>query len=111
MAVEIREGTALARLIAETQTHGPDMTLAAAAPSIKLDIPPWLAAHYRRNHSEMPKVAMQLDPTGGYPLVLENLHAWMLLHQDLQPPPAPAPSLAAAAAPAVGPNLKISGEH
>src|SRR5205807_10247350 len=53
----------------------------------------------------------QLDPTGGYPLVLENLHAWMLLHQDLQAPPPPAPSLAAAAAPAVGPNLKISGEH
>jgi hypothetical protein len=85
------------------------MALAAAAPSVKLDIPPWLAAHYRRNHSEMPKVAMQLDPTGGYPLVLENLHAWMLLHQDLQPPPAPA--FKAAAAPSAGANLKISGDH
>jgi hypothetical protein len=109
MAVEIREGTALAKLVAETHTHGPEMALAAAAPSIKLDIPPWLAAHYRRNHSEMPKVAMQLDPTGGYPLVLENLHAWMLLHQDLQSPPAP--EFKAAAKPLAGPNLKISGDH
>jgi hypothetical protein len=110
MAVEIREGTALARLIAETRTHGPEMALAAAVPSVKLDIPPWLAAHYRRNHSEMPKVAMHLDPTGGYPLVLENLHAWMLIHQDLQSPPPPPPNLAAAAAPMVGSNLKISGD-
>ena len=89
MPIAIREGTALARLVAETRTHEPEMALAAPVATIKLDIPPWLAAHYRRNHSEMPKVALQLDPTGGYPLVLENLHAWMLLHQDLQPPPAP----------------------
>jgi hypothetical protein len=87
------------------------MALAAAVPSVKLDIPPWLAAHYRRNHSEMPKVAMHLDPTGGYPLVLENLHAWMLIHQDLQSPPPPPPNLAAAAAPMVGSNLKISGDN
>jgi hypothetical protein len=109
MAVEIREGTALARLVAETSTHEPEMALAAAVTSIKLDIPPWLAAHYRRNHSEMPKAALQLDPTGGYPLVLEQLHAWMLLHQDLQPPPAPEDK--AAAAPSVGANVNISGEH
>jgi BNR/Asp-box repeat len=109
MAIEIREGTALARLVAETTTHGPEMALAARSPGIKLDIPPWLAAHYRRNHSEMPKAAMQLDPTGGYPLVLENLHAWMLLHQDLKP--SEPPVFKAAAEPSVGPNVNISGDN
>jgi hypothetical protein len=109
MAISIREGTALAKLVAETRTHEPEMALAAPVATIKLDIPPWLAAHYRRNHSEMPKAALQLDPTGGYPLVLENLHVWMLLHQDLQPPPAP--ELKEAAAPSVGPNVNISGKH
>src|SRR5262249_4126123 len=89
--------------------HEPEMALAAPVATIKLDIPPWLAAHYRRNHSEMPKAALQLDPTGGYPLVLENLHAWMLLHQDLQPPPAP--GLTEVAAPSVGPNVNLSGAH
>src|SRR5882757_1191002 len=105
MPISIRQGTALAKLVAETRTHAPEMALAAPVETIKLDIPPWLAAHYRRNHSEMPKVALQLDPTGGYPLVLENLHAWMLLHQDLRPSPAPA--LKEAAAPSVGPNVNI----
>lgn len=109
MTIDIREGTALARLVAETQTHAPEMALAAPAPSVKIDIPPWLAAHYRRNHSEMPKVAIALDPTGGYPLALEALHTWMLLHQELTP--AAAPPSKAPTAPSVGPNLKISGDN
>src|SRR3954465_4774118 len=109
MAITIREGTALARLGGETTTHGPEMELAAPVATIKLDIPQWLAAHYRRNHSELPKAAMQLDPTGGYPLVLENLHAWMLLHQNLRP--SEAPEFKAAAAPVVGENVKISGDN
>jgi hypothetical protein len=107
MAIPIREGTTLAKLVQETSTHEPEMALAAPVATIRLDIPPWLAAHYRRNHSEMPKAALQLDPTGGYPLVLENLHSWMLLHQDLQPPPAP--GLSEAAAPTVGSNVNVSG--
>jgi hypothetical protein len=108
MAIPIRPGTALARLVAETEAHPEMAVAAAAAPGSKLDIPRWLAAHYRRNHSEMPKAAVQVDPTGGYPLVLENLHVWMLLHQDLQP--SPAPEAKAAAEPSVGPNVKISGD-
>ena len=99
----IREGTALAKLVAEVSTNTPEMTVAAAAP-LKLDIPPWLAAHYRRNHSELPKAALQLDPTGGYPLVLENLYVWMLRNQDLKAPPAPESK--AASAVTVGPNVK-----
>jgi hypothetical protein len=82
----IREGTALARLVNEVRTQTPDITIATvSAPGVKIDIPPWLAAHYRRNHSEVPKVVSQQDPTGGYPLALENLYVWMLQHQDLQP--------------------------
>jgi hypothetical protein len=110
MAIEIRDGTALAKLVAETHTHGPEMALAVKTPSIKLDIPEWLAAHYRRNHSEMAKVAKQLDPTGGYPLVLETLHTWMLLHQELEASSSPPPQVKAAAAPSVGPNLNISAD-
>ena len=106
--IPIRDGTSLAKLVAEVNRHAPEMALAAAAPSsrVKIDIPPWLAAHYRRNHSEIPKVAIQLDPTGGYPMALETLYAWMLRHQDLQP--SSAPEFKAAVAPSVGQNLKIS---
>jgi len=104
----IREGTALAKLVAEVSTNTPEITVAAAAPP-KLDIPPWLAAHYRRNHSELPKAALQLDPTGGYPMVLENLYVWMLRNQDLKAPPAP--EFKAASAVTVGPNVRISGAN
>jgi hypothetical protein len=106
--IQIRQGTALAKLVAESSANQPAMALAVPSPQVKIDIPPWLAAHYRRNHSEVPKVAIQLDPTGGYPLALESLHAWMLRHQDLQP--SPAPQFKAAAAPTVGQNLRISGQ-
>src|SRR5689334_10720423 len=104
---KIRPDTALARLVAEVSSQR-EVTLAAApVPRGKLDIPQWLLAQYRRNHSEMPKVAAQLDPTGGYPMALETLYAWMLRHQDLQA--SPAPEFKAAVAPSVGRNLKISG--
>lgn len=106
----IREGTALAKLVAEAEGHVEMKAAAIVAPGMKLDLPGWLLAHYRRNHTEMTKVAAAADPTGGYPLALENLYTWMLLHQDLQPPPEP-PSKAAALAAAVGPNLNISGTN
>jgi hypothetical protein len=101
----VRPGTALARLVAEVSSHSEMLATAAAAPP-RIDIPAWLRAQYRRNHSEMPRVAAQADPTGGYPLALESLYVWMLRHQDLQPSPAPSLS---AAAPSVGANRRISG--
>lgn len=107
--IPVRPDTALAKLIQESSSHTPEMTIAAAGGS-KVDIPRWLAAHYRRNHSELPKAALQLDPTGGYPLALENLYSWMLLHQDLQPSQAPE-AKAAAAGSSVGPNLRVSGDN
>jgi hypothetical protein len=102
---KVRAGTALAKLVAEASSHS-EMIVTGAAPPPRIDIPSWLAAHYRRNHSEIPKVAVQLDPTGGYPMALESLYVWMLLHQDLQPSPAPA---LRSATPSVGPNQRISG--
>src|SRR3954468_5506122 len=109
---EIREGTTLARLVAEvtSQVNSQPAIAAAAAPSPGTkfaEIPSWLRAHYRRNHPEMLRAAVQTDPTGGYPLVLENLYVWMLLHQDLQA--SAEPEFRAAAAPAIEQNLKISG--
>lgn len=105
--IQIREGTALAQLVAEVRSHAPRLALAAAANRGRTDIPDWLAAQYRRNHSDIQRGAAPLDPTGGFPLALETLHVWMLRHQDLQP--SPEPQLQAAVAPTVGPNLRISG--
>jgi hypothetical protein len=107
--IPIRDGTALAKLVAESKGHA--VFTAASVPVVgaKVDIPTWLRAHYRRNHTEMLRVASRPDPTGGYPLALESLHAWMLLHQDLQPSPEPQ---AKAAAPATaGANVRISGKQ
>jgi hypothetical protein len=102
---KVRPGTVLARLVAEASSHPEMLAIAAEAPP-RIDIPAWLRAHYRRNHSEMSTVAVQSDPTGGYPIALESLYVWMLRHQDLQPSPAPE---LRAAAPSVGQNRRISG--
>ena len=44
--ITIREGTALAKLVAEAKSHTSDIVI-AAAPAIgrKISIPSWLAAH------------------------------------------------------------------
>src|SRR4051812_26409485 len=49
----------------------------------QLRIPLWLRVIWRRAHPEM--VYSAADPTGGYPLVLKEVHEWMLSHQDLVP--------------------------
>jgi hypothetical protein len=107
--IKIREGTALAKLVEEAKSHVAFASASVPTVGARVEIPTWLRAHYRRNHAEMRKVVSHPDPTGGYPLALENLHAWMLLHQDLQPSPSP-PSKAAAAVTA-GQNLRISGKQ
>jgi hypothetical protein len=104
---KVRPGTPLAKLVAEASSHSENLAAAAAAPP-KIDIPAWLRAQYRRNHSEMTLVAARGDPTGGYPLALESLYVWMLRNQDnLQP--TPTEPVRSAAAPSVGPNRRISG--
>lgn len=108
---KIRPGTALAQLVAGLEQQH---LTAAAAPTtsngrkIKIEIPPWLRAHYMRNHPQVLTAANAKDPTGGFPLALENLGSWMLRHQDLQPPPAP--EAAANVGVWVGSNIRISGQ-
>jgi len=50
----------------------------------KLELPLWLRIYWRKLHPN----ANYSGPSGGYPLLLEELHKWMLEHQDLQTPPA-----------------------
>jgi hypothetical protein len=114
-AAKIQPGTALAKLVAEAQQH-PVAAMAAAPKTlaghrIRTDIPTWLRAHYLRNHPQAQALAAAnaRDPTGGFPLALDSLYAWMLLHQNLQPPPEP--PAAAATQILVGQNLRISGQH
>jgi hypothetical protein len=111
-AAKIQPGTALAKLVAEAQQH-PVATVAAAAKTgtghrIRSDIPAWLRAHYMRNHPNVLAAANARDPTGGFPLALDSLYAWMLRHQNLQPSPEPQ---ATATAVTVGQNRRISGQQ
>lgn len=78
-----------------------------------IGLPLWLRVYWRKNHPE--GVYSANDPTGGYPRVLKNIHAWMLANPDLKPHPPANPGAVAAppavpmAVSAVGTNLRISG--
>jgi hypothetical protein len=69
-------------------------------------LPPWLRVLWRKGHPQGRYSAS--DPSGGYPLVLQEVHVWMLTHQDLQPaaadPPRPAGRVASETA-----EQRISG--
>jgi hypothetical protein len=108
--IAIRPGTALARLVAQAESHQALLAAPQKAPRLKVDIPLWLRSHYRRNHVEMRTAVRANDPTGGFPMALENLYHWMLRHQDLQPVVAPAAPTAATPGAVVGNNVKISGQ-
>ena len=76
----VAPGTALERLIAANQDF---KMLRPEEAKDKLNIPLWLRVIWRKAHPEgtySPK-----DPTGGYPLVLHEVHEWMVTHQNLQP--------------------------
>ncbi|HEX4498820.1 MAG TPA: sialidase family protein [Thermoanaerobaculia bacterium] len=49
----------------------------------KIPVPLWLRVIWRQAHPELTYPAA--DPTGGYPLVLKEVHEWMLSHQSLVP--------------------------
>ncbi len=51
----------------------------------KIPVPLWLRVIWRQAHPEGNYSAT--DPTGGYPLVLKEVHEWMLSHQSLVPGP------------------------
>jgi hypothetical protein len=73
-------GSALERLVAANQDFS---LLRATEAKDQLRIPLWLRVIWRKAHPEETYSAQ--DPTGGYPLVLNEVHEWMLSHQDLQP--------------------------
>ncbi|MBV8202611.1 MAG: hypothetical protein JOZ15_18505 [Acidobacteria bacterium] len=75
-------GSALERLILENQDFS---LLRAAEASDALRIPLFLRVLYRKNHPH--DKFLPHDPTGGYPLVLNEVWEWMLSHQDLKPGP------------------------
>src|SRR5436853_2170126 len=107
-AIPIQDGTALARLVAEvSETKAATAITPQALGGVNIHIPSWLRLHYRRNHTEATRAVAPSDPTGGYPLALETLYAWMLLHQYLKASP---PLALVAPAPAVGQNICISGQ-
>ena len=99
----VRAGTELERLIRSNQDF------AMLRPDEATDdrgIPPWLRVFWRKAHPELTYRAD--DPSGGYPLVLRDIYAWMVFHQDLvagqlQEQAAPEKALT------VGSNQRISG--
>ena len=85
-------GSALERLIREHQDFG---LLRPEEATDRIGVPPWLRVYWRKEHPELDYRAD--DPTGGYPRLLRNLHAWMVTHPELQPEPV-GPRAAAATA-------------
>jgi hypothetical protein len=69
-------------------------------------IPPWLRVLWRQAHPRGHYRAS--DPTGGYPLVLREIHEWLVSHQDLARSRQPA-AAEEQAAPAEAGEERISG--
>ena len=95
-------GSALERLIRENQDF---RMLRPEEAHDQIPVPAWLRVYWRKGHPELTYSAA--DPTGGYPLVLKEIHEWMVSHQDLERGPR-TPSRAPRAASA-GANLRLSG--
>jgi uncharacterized membrane protein len=75
-------GSALERLILANQDFS---LLRAEEATDALRIPLFLRVLYRKNHPH--DQYSPHDPTGGYPLVLNEVWEWMLTHQDLKAGP------------------------
>jgi hypothetical protein len=79
-ADRVVSGSALQRLIQENQDFH---LLRSEEARDKIPVPPWLRVLWRKKHPQMEYRAD--NPAGGYPLVLKEIHEWMLSHQDLLP--------------------------
>ena len=77
---QVQSGSALERLILNNQDFS---MLNPKEAADHLRIPLWLRVLYRRNHPN--DRFSPNDPTGGYPLVLNEVWEWMSTHQDLRP--------------------------
>jgi hypothetical protein len=97
-------GSALARLIAENQEV---QLLRPEEAHDKMGLPAWLRVLWRKQHPDGEFLAS--DPTGGYPLILKELHEWIVAHPDLQPGDAAQDAeTAGEKALTVGPDYRLS---
>jgi hypothetical protein len=74
-----KPGSALDKLIRENQ----DFTKLKKKDADDPIVPPWLKVYWRKGHPEV-NYDNDIDPTGGYPLVLKEVLEWMTTHQDLK---------------------------
>lgn len=77
----VRSGSALEQLIRANQDF--DLLREDELTTTRAELPPWLKVIWRKEHPKGNYTPE--DPTGGYPLVLREVHEWMLSHQDLKP--------------------------
>lgn len=80
-ADRVQPGSALEQLIRANQDFS--LLRADELATTRPDLPPWLKVIWRKEHPKGNYTAD--DPSGGYPLVLREVHEWMLSHQDLKP--------------------------
>jgi Bacterial pre-peptidase C-terminal domain len=74
-----KKGSALEKLIRDNQ----DFTKLKDKDADDKIVPPWLKVYWRKGHPEA-NYDNDVDPTGGYPLVLKEVFEWMVTHQDLK---------------------------
>jgi hypothetical protein len=79
-ADRVQPGSALEQLIRANQNF--DLLRADELTTTRAELPPWLKVIWKKEHPKGNYTAD--DPTGGYPLVLREVHEWMLSHQDLK---------------------------
>jgi hypothetical protein len=73
-------GSALEKLI---QDHQDFEVLRPAEADDGQPMPPWLRVYWRKLHPDGDYSGD--SPSGGYPLILRDLHEWMVEHQNLEP--------------------------
>jgi hypothetical protein len=80
-ALNVQHGSALEQLIKDNQDFS---MLRPEEVNDDLGFPPWLRVYVRKTHPEI-----DFGPNVGYPLILKEVLAYMLRHQDLPggPPP------------------------
>jgi hypothetical protein len=76
-------GSALERLVLANQDFS---VLHPREATDTVRVPAWLRVHWRRMHPDWRY--NPADPAGGYPLVLKEIHEWMVTHPDLRSGPA-----------------------
>jgi hypothetical protein len=75
-AAKVAPGSALEQLIRNNQET---QMLRAEEVNDKVRLPSWIRIYWRKSHPE----GKYVGPSGGYPLLLKQLHDWMITHQDL----------------------------